>query len=158
MRSRILALLASVMLFGCTAERYFVGDGAEALVYQENHRFEFTVKQPASVKSQLDQLIQTAEKQNATAHYLIVYRTKGMKQLAQDVLTRFPELTLNNHRVGYEYQATEKVDLVINIMLHKVKTERCKPSQVQVETYKRNCFIESSRMQQVVNKNRLVGE
>ncbi|WP_418641446.1 hypothetical protein ACNUDM_07890 [Vibrio chaetopteri] len=158
MRSRILALLASVMLFGCTAERYFVGDGVEALVYQENHRFEFTVKQPASVKSQLVQLVQAAEKQNATAHYSIVYRTKGMKQLAKDAMKRFPELTLNNHRVDYKYRAKEEADLVVNITLHKVKAESCKPSQVMLETYKRNCFVESSRMQQVVNKNRLVGE
>lgn len=158
MKTGIIALLLSAMLFGCTTERYLVGDGVEALVYEENHRFEFNVKKQVPLETQLTKLIQAVEKQNAAAHYSIAYRRKEMKRIAQEAFKHFPELTLNNHRVDFEYQATEKADLVVNITLHKIKTEQCKPSQVLVETYQRNCFIESSRMQQVVNKTRLVGE
>ncbi|WP_112479847.1 hypothetical protein [Vibrio variabilis] len=158
MKNGLLALLVCVFIVGCSAERYFVGNGVEALIYEEKHRVELVVKERSQSATQLAQVIDAAERQNATAHYTFIYRTKAMKSLAQGVLSDYPELTLDNHRVSYLYQANETADLIINITLHKLNTELCKPSQVLVETYQRNCFIESSRMQQVVNKPKLVGE
>ena len=158
MRTRVLCICLSLLMFGCTTERYFIGDGVEALVYQENHTVELNIKNKSASKAYLTQLIESIEKQNADARYTFVYRQAKTKALFEQTLMAFPELKLKNHRVSYQQESQLRSDALVKVTLHKVKTERCAPSQVLVESYQRNCFVESSRMQQVVNKSKLVGE
>lgn len=62
-----------------------------------------------------------------------------------------------NERVNYIYSPDNIADLTIRAKVLATYTETCQAVRIFKETGQINCFVESARVKQVANKQRLVG-
>ncbi|PME34753.1 hypothetical protein BCV39_20250 [Vibrio sp. 10N.286.55.E10] len=158
MKKLALIALFSTSLFGCVSEQYFVGQGAEALVYKEHHSFEFVIKKRDKTAQQISDLIQEIESVDKEATYVVDYKSAANKQLLQSIFKQYPSHIITPQRVVYRYAQSLPSDLGIKVTLTRLKTQTCKPAQIHVNLRQSDCFVESMRLKQVAHKSRLVGE
>ncbi|HGY9570767.1 TPA: hypothetical protein ACOJRH_001377 [Vibrio harveyi] len=158
MKKLVLIALLTSSLFGCATERYFGGNGAEAVVYKEHHSFEFAVKNRAETEKQIKQLIQKIESMDKEATYVIDYKSARSKTMLKKTFEQYPSHIIAPHRVEYRYTPALPSDLNIQVTLTRLQTQQCSPAQIQVQLGEPDCFVESMRLKQVSYKSRLVGE
>lgn len=157
MMKRLLIASLLTMLSGCAAERYFGGNGLEALVYQQKHTIEMSVKDAARAQSQLNTLFSTIEDQDTGAQYFIEYKNKASKAVLDQSLALYPRLQLKNDKVVLVNNKQLMTDIKLQVSFYVLKTEQCQPVQMGVEHSQMNCFSESARLKQVANKSRITG-
>ncbi|MCW8344690.1 hypothetical protein MD535_01445 [Vibrio sp. ZSDZ65] len=157
MMKQLLIVSLLIMLSGCAAERYFGGNGLEALVYQQKHTIEMSVQDTARAQSQLEALFSTIEDQDTGARYFIEYKNKAAKSLLDQSLASYPRLQLKNDKVVLVNNKQLLTDIKLQVSFYVLKTEQCQPVQFGVEHSQLNCFSESARLKQVANKSRITG-
>lgn len=158
MKKLVLITLLTSSLFGCVTERYFGGNGAEAVVYKEHHSFEFVIKNRVEIEKQIKQLIHKIESMDKESTFIIDYKSTPSKVMLVQVFEQYPSHTIAPQRVEYRYSPTLPSDLKIQITLTRLKSQQCTPAQIQVELGQPDCFVESMRLKQVSYKPRLLGE
>ena len=158
MKKLILITLVASSLLGCATERYFGGNGAEALVYEENHNFGFAIKKRAESEKQIRRLIAEIESIDKEATYIIDYKKVQNKKMLTKIFAQYPSHLIAPERVEYRHSPALNEDLTIQATLTRIKTQRCEPAEIGVESGQRNCFVESMRFKQVSYKSKLVGE
>lgn len=157
MKNRILITLLISLLSGCATERYFGGNGAEALVYKENHNFGFAIKKRAESEQQIGRLIAEIESIDKEATYIVDYKKAQNKKILTKIFAQYPSHLIAPERVEYRLSPSLTEDLTIRATLTRIKTQRCEPAEIGVESGQRNCFVESMRYKQVSYKSKLVG-
>ncbi|MDN3699715.1 hypothetical protein ACFFUO_16610 [Vibrio artabrorum] len=158
MKKLVLMALFSLSLLGCTSERYFGGNGAEALVYKEHHSFEFSIKNRNETAKQLHALIDDIEALDKEATYVVDYKSTRSKKMLEKIFDQYPSHIIAPKRVVYRNSVLLSNDLKIQVTLRRLKTQQCKPAQIQTDLGQPDCFVESMRLKQVSYKSRLVGE
>lgn len=158
MKKLLLMVLFTSTILGCASEQYFVGHGAEALVYKEHHSFEFTMKNRAETGKQLNELIQDIESMDKEAIYIVDYKSNRSKQMLKAIFDQYPSHVIAPQRVLYRSAQLLPNDLNIQVTLTRLKTQECTPAQIHVRLRQPDCFAESMRLKQVAYKSRLVGE
>ncbi|EHH1037159.1 hypothetical protein J7077_004309 [Vibrio parahaemolyticus] len=158
MNKLVLIALLTSSLFGCVTERYFGGNGTEALVYKEHHSFEFAVKNYAVTEQQIRQLIQKVESMDKDATYMIDYKSARGKTMLMKTFEQYPSHIIAPQRVEYRYTPALPSDLNIHVTLMRLKSQQCTPAQIQIQLGQPDCFVELMRLKQVSYKSRLVGE
>ncbi|KWU01483.1 hypothetical protein GL177_18855 [Vibrio toranzoniae] len=158
MKKLLLMVLFTSTILGCASEQYFVGHGAEALVYKEHHSFDFTMKNRAETGKQLNELIQDIESMDKEATYIVDYKSNRSKQMLQAIFDQYPSHVIAPQRVLYRSAQLLPSDLKIQVTLTRLKTQECTPAQIHVRLRQPDCFAESMRLKQVAYKSRLVGE
>jgi hypothetical protein len=158
MKKLLLMALFTSTILGCASEQYFVGHGAEALVYKEHHSFEFTIKNRAETGKQLNELIQDIESMDKEATYIVDYKSNRSKQMLKAIFDQYPSHVIAPQRVLYRSAQLLPNDLNIQVTLTRLKTQECTPAQIHVRLRQPDCFAESMRLKQVAYKSRLVGE
>ncbi|MEZ8638573.1 hypothetical protein AB6D55_01285 [Vibrio splendidus] len=158
MKKLLLMALFTTSLLGCASEQYFVGHGAEALVYKEHHSFEFAMKNRAETTKQINALIQDIESTDKEATYVVDYKSNRSKQMLQAIFDQYPSHVIAPQRVLYRSAQLLPSDLKIQVTLTRLKTQECAPAQIHVRLRQPDCFAESMRLKQVAYKSRLVGE
>jgi hypothetical protein len=156
-----IALSCVLLLFGisgCTTERYFDGNGAEALVFQEIHRVDYVVKKRNETVEKMEQLIAISESLDKEAVYVVSYKSSTDRQLAEKAFKSFSSLSIDPSRIEYREVSNMIADVRIVVALRQLKTQTCKPAQLQNEIAQPDCFVETMRLKQVAYKSRLVGE
>jgi hypothetical protein len=156
--ARLSALMIALLMSGCTAERYFGGNGAEALVYTENHRYEIVVKDKHVAQKQLQNLVASVESHDPEATYRVEYKSKTNKDMLAKIFANYASHRGFKERVVYRYNSAMSSDLSVDIAVRKLKTQPCSPAQLQVELASPDCFVEAMRLKQVAYKSRLLGE
>ena len=157
MMQRLLIVSLLTLLSGCAAERYFGGNGLEAVVYQQKHTIEMSVKDTARAQTQLEALFATIEKQDTGAQYLIEYKNQASKAILEKSLASYPLLQLKSDKVILLKNQQLLTDVKLQVSFYALKTEQCQPVQFGVEHSQLNCFSESARLKQVANKSRITG-
>jgi hypothetical protein len=156
---RLFALtLTCLAISACSSERYFGGNGAEALVYDEHHSYEVRIKNKPAVRAQLADVIANFESIDKEATYHVEYRTSAAKKLMQTLFASYQTHEVDPQRVIYLHNKNLLADLKMDVTVKKIKTEPCQAAQIQKELTTRDCFVESMRVKQVAYKSRLVGE
>ncbi|GAM60287.1 hypothetical protein JCM19232_620 [Vibrio ishigakensis] len=150
-------MLVLVCLSGCSVERYFTGNGAEALVYEEWHSFDIDLRGHPDQQQVLERLIEQIQQQDPYAQYTVLYKNNKNKQVFYSASKGFIELSKINERVNYIYSPENIVDLTIRAKVLAAYTETCQAVRIFKETGQINCFVESARVKQIANKQRLVG-
>ncbi|MEZ8064443.1 MULTISPECIES: hypothetical protein [Vibrio] len=158
MKKLLLMVLFTSTILGCASEQYFVGHGAEALVYKEHHSFDFTMKNRAETTKQINALIQDIESMDKEATYIVDYKSNRSKQMLQAIFAQYPPHVIAPQRVLYRSAQLLPIDLKIQVTLTRLKTQECAPAQIHVRLRQSDCFAESMRLKQVAYKSRLVGE
>lgn len=158
MKKLLLMVLFTSTILGCASEQYFVGHGAEALVYKEHHSFDFTMKNRAETGKQLNELIQDIESMDKEATYIVDYKSNRSKQMLKAIFDQYPSHVIASQRVLYRSAQLLPSDLKIQVTLTRLKTQECTPAQIHVRLRQPDCFAESMRLKQVAYKSRLVGE
>ena len=158
MKKLLLMALFTSTILGCASEQYFVGHGAEALVYKEHHSFEFTIKNRAETGKQLNELIQDIESMDKEATYIVDYKSNRSKQMLKAIFDQYPSHVIAPQRVLYRSAQLLPNDLNIQVTLTRLKTQECTPAQIHVRLRQPDCFAESMRLKQVAYKSRFVGE
>ncbi|GAM66526.1 hypothetical protein JCM19236_3978 [Vibrio sp. JCM 19236] len=74
-------MLVLVCLSGCSAERYFTGNGAEALVYEEWHSFDIDLRGHPDQQQVIERLIEQIQQQDPYAQYTVLYKSNKNKQV-----------------------------------------------------------------------------
>ncbi|USD61759.1 hypothetical protein J4N45_07310 [Vibrio sp. SCSIO 43140] len=151
-------LLLVLLVSGCTTERYFNGNGAETIVYQEVHRVDYVIKKRDATLANMKQFIALSESSDKEANYVVSYKSKSAKNLAEQAFSKFDALTISPSRVQYHQDMSGVADISIIVAVHKIKTQTCQPAQVQQEIGQPDCFVETMRLKQVAYKSRLVGD
>lgn len=156
---RLFTLLVTCLLISaCSSERYFGGNGAEALVYDEHHSYEVRIKNKHAVETQLAAVIEKFESLDRAATYRVEYRSTDAKKLLQSLFASYPSHQVEPKRVTYLRNKDLLAELKMDVTVKQLKMAPCQPAQVQVELPTRDCFVESMRLKQVAYKSRLVGE
>lgn len=150
--------VAMLLVSGCTSERYFNGNGAEAIVYQELHRVDYVIKQREATLSNMEKFIALSESSDKEAKYVVSYKSKSAKNLAEQAFSKFDALMIFPSRVQYHQDTSSVADVSITVAVHKIKTQTCQPAQIQQEIGQPDCFVETMRLKQVAYKSRLVGD
>ncbi|WP_038880826.1 hypothetical protein [Vibrio jasicida] len=158
MKKLVLITLLTSSLFGCASERYFGGNGAEALVYKEHHNFEFAIKKQAETTKQIKQLIHDIESMDKEATYVVDYRSTRSKTMLEQIFSQYPSHIVAPQRVTFRNAPHLSNELSIQVTLTRMKTQQCTPAQIHVQLGQPDCFVESMRLKQVSYKSRLVGE
>ena len=151
-------ILFTSSLFGCATERYFGGNGAEAVVYKEHHHFDFVIKNRTETAKQLKALIQDIELIDKEATYRVDYKSAASKKMLQTIFAQYPSHVVAPQRVLYRHALLLPNDLNIQVTLTRLKTQQCLPAQIQIQLGQPDCFVESMRLKQVSYKSRLLGE
>lgn len=156
MMIRISSLLLTVLLMsGCT-ETYFSGNGSEALVYQETHTVQ--MNNSVNLKQQISDILKQVQHEDSNAFIKAEYKNRLSKRALQQALNQYTVYQVKNYRVSYQYNPRLDSDIKLNINMTKLKTEACRPAELSRETWQTNCFVETSRMRQVVDRSSLIGE
>lgn len=157
MKTFIYIVVSSLLLVGCANEKYFSGNGFEALGYQEQHEFEFTVQDTEQFKQQLTTLVTTIASEDREAAYLIEYRTAQHKALISDI---FKTSFSAKNRPVFELNRNQALasDIKMNVAIYRLSAQKCLPSDIRVDLNQPDCFVESMRLKQVAYKSRVVGE
>ncbi len=154
--------LAFVLLLtgitGCTTERYFDGNGAEALVYQEVHRVDYVINNRSESQQKMEQLIALSESFDKEAAYVVAYKSTADRQLAEKAFKQFSTLAVTPSRVQYRQEQDMIANVRISVAVRQLKTQICQPAQLQQDIAQPDCFVETMRLKQVAYKSRLVGE
>ncbi|HCH3375406.1 TPA: hypothetical protein NKU37_002944 [Vibrio parahaemolyticus] len=158
MKTFLLMLFITSPLWGCASEQYFVGNGAEALVYKEHHSFEITMKNHGEMNKQMAALIQDIESIDRDASYVVDYKSMRIKAMLQKIFEQYPSHVIRPQRVLYRSAQSLPSDLKIQVTLTRLKAQECEPAQIHVRLRKSECFAETMRLKQVAYKSRLVGE
>ncbi|MEZ8039587.1 hypothetical protein ACED25_08340 [Vibrio sp. 1F263] len=158
MKKSLIMALFNLSLLGCASEQYFVGQGAEALVYKEQHSFEFAMKNRDETTKQITALIQNIELMDKEATYAVDYKSIRSKAMLQSIFEEYPSHVIAPQRVLYRSVKLLPSDLKIQVTLTRLKTQKCAPAQIHVRLRQPDCFAESMRLKQVAYKSRLVGE
>lgn len=150
--------LTCLAISACSSERYFGGNGAEALVYDEHHSYEVRIKNKPAVRAQLADVIANFESIDKDATYHVEYRTPAAKTLMQTLFASYQTHEVDPQRVVYLHNKNLLADIKVDVTVKKIKTGTCQGAQIQKELTTRDCFVESMRVKQVAYKSRLVGE
>ncbi|MGF1771133.1 hypothetical protein L4C42_02365 [Vibrio wakamikoensis] len=150
--------LTCLAISACSSERYFGGNGAEALVYDEHHSYEVRIKNKPAVRAQLANIIDNFESIDRAAIYHVEYRTSDARKLLQTLFASYQTHEVDPQRVVYLHNKNLLADLKMDVTVKKIKTEPCQGAQIQKELAIRDCFVETMRAKQVAYKARLVGE
>ncbi|OIN25691.1 hypothetical protein [Vibrio barjaei] len=153
----IIVFLVSTLL-GCASERYFGGNGAEAITYQEHHNFDFAIKNYDETAKQISALVKDIESTDKEATYVIDYKDTRSKKMLEKIFDQYPSHKVAPQRVEFKHVRTMRSDLKIQVALTRLKTQYCAPAQIQHQIGQPDCFVESMRLKQVSYKSRLVGE
>ncbi|MFA0439123.1 hypothetical protein BCU70_06825 [Vibrio sp. 10N.286.49.C2] len=157
MTFRILILSAMLILSGCASERYFGGNGLEALVYQQRHTVEMSIQDEKQAQQKLNALFSAVEGEDTGALYSIEYRNNAGKVLIDRIIDDYPALKVKKHKVTLAKNTQLLSDLKLQITFYALQTEECHAAQIGFEHSQTNCFSESARLKQVANKSRLLG-
>ena len=162
----LLALCALGGLSGC-AEKMYAVKGAEALVYPESHTYRFTLNdakttnvspQDAEEKmaAQLAAIIAQAQQRDHQFTVAYLYSSQSGKRLAQQQIQQLRRqgVSPTQYRLGYLPQPDG--DLTVTVQLHRVITEVCQPEIMGQPIQRRDCFVDTMRMKQVANPQRLI--
>ncbi len=87
MKNLVFIALLTSSLLGCANERYFGGNGAEAIVYKENHSFEFAIKKRTETAKKIEQLIRDIESMDKGATYVVEYKSTRAKTMLEPILS-----------------------------------------------------------------------
>jgi hypothetical protein len=158
MKQLVLIILMTSSLLGCVTERYFGGNGSEALVYKEKHTFSFVIKNLAQTETELNRLVSEIESTDNEATYVIDYKKLASKKMLEQIFSRYPSHVIAPERIVYRRALSSPSDLNIRVTLTRLRTQQCLPAQIEVESRQPDCFIESMRLKQVSYKSQLVGE
>lgn len=154
----VLFAVSFMGITGCTTERYFDGNGAEALVYQEVHRVGYVIEKRKESLKKIEQLIALTESFDKEATYVVSYKSKQDRELAEKAFKQVAILAMTSSRIQYLQKPDMIADVRISVSVRQVRTQTCKPAQLLQEIAQPDCFVESMRLKQVAYKSRLVGE
>lgn len=159
MRNYLVFSLMIIMLnlSGCAAERYFTGNGAEAIVYEQWHTFDIDLRGHSSQQEEIARLIEKIHQQDPYAQYTVLHRNNNSKQVFSAATQGLTELSSATKRVHYIYSPDNIADLTIRARVLAAHTELCQAIELFKKTGQINCFVESARIKQVANKQRLIG-
>ena len=158
MKKLLLIALLTSSLLGCANERYFGGNGAEAVVYKENHSFEFAIKKRTETVEQIEHLIRKIESMDKGATYIVEYKSTRTKMMLEPIFKQYPSHIIAPKRVEYRSKSSLPSDLNIHVTLTRLKTQQCLPTKFNTRIGQPDCFVESMRLKQVSDKSRLIGE
>lgn len=150
-------ILVLVSLSGCSAERYFIGNGAEAVVYEEWHSFDIDLRGHPDQQQVVGKLIEQIQQQDPYAQYRVLYKNDNSKRVFSSAAQEFTELSIPNKRVHYSHSPDNIADLTIRARVLAAHTEKCQAIELFKRTGQINCFVESARVKQIANKQRLTG-
>ncbi|MCL9774881.1 hypothetical protein [Vibrio methylphosphonaticus] len=157
MTFRLLLVCAILSLSGCTTERYFGGNGLEALVYQQHHTIEMSIQDKTHAQQRLSALFSSVEDEDTGALYHIEYRSNVGKVLIDTIINDYPAFKVKKDKVTLAKNTKLLSDLKVQITFYALETEQCHAAQIGFEHSQTNCFSESARLKQVANKSRLLG-
>jgi hypothetical protein len=158
MKKLLLTTLLASSLLGCATERYFGGNGVEALVYKEHHSFSFVIKNKTETERELRRLVAKIESTDNEATYVIDYKKISSKRMLENIFAQYPAHVAEPKRAVYRHANSLPNDLRVRVTLRLMKTQQCLPAQIEVESRQSDCFLESTRLKQVSYKSKLVGE
>ncbi|MEZ9246026.1 hypothetical protein AB4179_17450 [Vibrio lentus] len=150
-------MLLLVNLSGCSAERYYTGNGTEAVVYEEWHSFDIDLRGHEDQEKVIARLIEKIHQQDPYAQYTVLHRNNNSKQVFSAATQGLTELSSATKRVHYIYSPDNIADLTIRVKMLAAHTELCQAIELFKKTGQINCFVESARIKQVANKQRLIG-
>ncbi|WP_264876901.1 hypothetical protein [Vibrio agarivorans] len=155
----IFVVFASIIfLAGCANEKYFAGNGFEALAYQEHHEFEFTIKDSKQFQSQFLQLVEAISSEDKEASYRVEYKTNTHQKLVDKVFTRYRSNNVMPLTVEFVKNQKLEGDLQVVVAIRRFSHQTCSPLEIRTDLGQPDCFVESMRLKQVAYKSRVVGE
>lgn len=160
MRSYLLIfglIMVMTNLTGCAAERYFSGNGTEALIYEEWHSYDIDIQDSSEAQEVIATIVRRIQNRDSRAQYNVYYRSSISKTLFESVVKDFRELSSLRNQVTYRHNPHNITDLTMRVKVHAIHTAQCQAIELFKETDELNCFSESARLKQVANKQRLVG-
>lgn len=157
MKVSLAILVFSLFISGCASERYFSGNGVEALIYEENHEFEIMIKNRDAIRNKLTSLFMKTEALDREAIYYVSYKSEDIKYFVDETLKKDNKYSIYSDRISYAEDLSLKGDLNINVSFRKIKIQQCNPFEISRDIAQPDCFVESIRLKSVSYKSRLVG-
>ena len=157
----VLVLLSLGTLSGC-AEQMYEAKGAEALVYPETHTYQFTVntQQPQAgvtdINAQLNKIVAQAQQRDHQFDVTYLYSTTQGKRIAQQQMAQLHRQGVSATQYRARYASQPKNDLTVELRYYRVLTETCQPEVMGQPIQRRDCFVDTMRMKQVANPQRLI--
>ncbi|MGF1686536.1 hypothetical protein L4C36_07540 [Photobacterium japonica] len=157
----LLALCALSSISGC-AEKMYVAKGAEALVYPETHTYQFTVNNSQSqngavaINTQLTKIVAQAQQRDHQFRVTYLYSSTQGKRIAQQQIAQLHRQGVSASQYNAHYAAQPKTDLTVELRYFRVLTETCQPEVMGQPIQRRDCFVDTMRMKQVANPQRLI--
>lgn len=153
------AIFAAVLaISGCANERYFSGNGFEAVAYKEQHEFNFTIQDSDKFQSQLLELAEKVSAEDREAVFFIEYKNIKHRKLVDQALSSYRSRNLVPLVVEYAKNSALESDLSLVVAIQRFSMQTCLPSNIRSDLSQPDCFVESMRLTQIAYKSRVVGE
>jgi hypothetical protein len=156
----IIGLLFSIMLLSGCVEKNFNAKGAEALIYPELHRYSYSLKSlnHKDINNDLARITQQARSNDRYFTVTYLFNTNAGKEIAIQQISQNKIKSVLPNQFSMKKSIAITGDLDVVIVINKLLTEKCKPSRIEQNIYRKDCYVESMRMKQIANLEHVVGE
>ncbi|PSW07393.1 hypothetical protein [Photobacterium lipolyticum] len=157
---RHIILLTFALLLSACVDKPLPAKGAEALIYPEEHSFNIDVKRHGltATQSRVEAIITDFLPAAPDTDWVISYRTLREQKIAKKAEQQLNQAGVSPRRIKRQQLPSQANDIVIKIKQYHLITENCSAYQINTNTVKTGCFVETLRMKQIASPSRLAAQ